>query len=353
MSSVDVVVPCYNYARYLQGCVGSILAQQDVDVRVLILDDSSTDNSEEVGRQLAAQDRRVEYRRHATNCGHIATYNEGLLGWASAEYSLLLSADDLLTAGALARATQLMDEMQDVGMTYGTARLIMGEGDPPPAEPAEPVARDGHRVIPGVRYIERVCAAGNGVPTPTAVVRTALQKQIGGYDPKLPHSGDMQMWLKFAAHSRIGVIGATQAYYRVHSRNMSRQYYSAILSDRREQFEACRSVCDAVESELPAFRGWLGTMAARLSMEAVGFASSALERGDLQAYTTCLQFAEALHPEITSSRHWRRVKLKRVLGATLSRLASSVLAQLRATESQQPSTRRMVVGWWPEADEAS
>ncbi len=38
MSSVDVVVPCYNYARYLRACVGSILSQRDVDVRVLIVD---------------------------------------------------------------------------------------------------------------------------------------------------------------------------------------------------------------------------------------------------------------------------------------------------------------------------
>ena len=350
MSAVDVVVPCYNYARFLTRCVRSVLSQADVDVRVLIIDDASRDETHAVAQQLAAQDPRVEFRCHAVNAGHIATYNEGLLGWASAEYSLLLSADDLLAPGALARATRLMDEMPDVGMTYGMARLIMDEGDAPATEPAEPLARD-HRVIPGARYIERVCAAGNALLAPTAVVRTALQKQIGGYDPALPHSGDMQMWLKFAARSRIGVIGATQAYYRVHHRSMSRQYYAAILGDRREQLEACRSVCDAVESEIPAFRGWLDTMAARLSTEALWIASSAVEQGDVRAYTSCLQFAEELHPEIRNSRLWRRVKLKRVLGAPLSRLASTVLALLRNTQARKPAGRKTVFGWWPEADE--
>ena len=62
MSTVDVVVPCYNYGRYLRACVDSILTQRDVDVRILIIDDMSNDSSEEVGRALAREDARVTYR---------------------------------------------------------------------------------------------------------------------------------------------------------------------------------------------------------------------------------------------------------------------------------------------------
>ena len=51
---------------------------QPVDVRVLIIDDASTDDTPEVAAALAAEDARVEFRRHAVNRGHIATYNEGL-----------------------------------------------------------------------------------------------------------------------------------------------------------------------------------------------------------------------------------------------------------------------------------
>src|SRR5437016_876838 len=108
MASVDVVVPCYNYGRFLRQCVGSVLAQEGVDVRVLVIDDCSSDHTPEVGRALAAADPRVEYRRHPVNRGHHPTYNEGL-AWASADYCLLLSADDLLTRGALARAARVFE----------------------------------------------------------------------------------------------------------------------------------------------------------------------------------------------------------------------------------------------------
>ena len=132
MSHVDVVVPCYNYARFLPHCVSSVLAQHGVRVRVLIIDDCSTDETEEVGRDLAQQDDRVEFRRHSENQGHISTYNEGLLEWCTAEYSVLLSADDALAPGALARATELMNRHTDVGMTYGMA-IIITESDMPAA----------------------------------------------------------------------------------------------------------------------------------------------------------------------------------------------------------------------------
>src|SRR5437879_1067139 len=107
MSIVEVIVPCYNYGRFLRTCVESVLGQGEVEVRVLIVDDASQDDSETIGRALAAEDRRVQYRRHAVNQGHIATYNEGI-DWLSGDYILLLSADDMLTPGAFARATKVL-----------------------------------------------------------------------------------------------------------------------------------------------------------------------------------------------------------------------------------------------------
>src|SRR5262245_9653241 len=93
MSSVDVIVPCYRYGHFLRECVESVLTQSHKHVRVLILDDASPDNTSEIGAELAREDPRVGLVRHQFNKGHIATYNEGI-DWVSADYMLLLSADD-------------------------------------------------------------------------------------------------------------------------------------------------------------------------------------------------------------------------------------------------------------------
>ena len=100
MSSVSVIVPSYNYAHFLRECVESVMSQVGVDIRLLVIDDASADNTPEVAAELVAHDARVEYRRHSKNCGHIATYNEGL-AWANGDYTVLLSADDMLTPGSL------------------------------------------------------------------------------------------------------------------------------------------------------------------------------------------------------------------------------------------------------------
>jgi glycosyltransferase involved in cell wall biosynthesis len=214
--------------------VESVLAQEAVQVRVLVIDDASPDGSAEVADRLAAGDERVLFRRHAVNQGHIATYNEGL-AWAGGEYMLLLDADDALTPGALLRATRLMDAHPEVGLAYGRSRNTRDPGH----EVFDAGADRAWRIVGGLEWIAGVCATGrNPVSQPTAVVRTGLQKDVGGYRPELPHSGDMEMWLRLAAHASIGVVDADQAFHRRHGANMQFRYRGIPdLRQRRACFE--------------------------------------------------------------------------------------------------------------------
>src|SRR5689334_2494944 len=69
--TVSVVIPCYNYGRYLPDAVASALDQTGVDVDVLVVDDASTDGSAEVALELAREDERVDVLLHEENRGHI------------------------------------------------------------------------------------------------------------------------------------------------------------------------------------------------------------------------------------------------------------------------------------------
>src|SRR5690349_3602871 len=124
--SVTVVIPCYNYGHFLPQLVHSVLTQADVSPRVVIVDDASPDGSGEVAERLAAGDDRVQVVRNEVNLGHIATYNVGL-AQANTTYVALVSADDMLTPGALGRATALMEAYPSVGLVYGLTRSFSGE----------------------------------------------------------------------------------------------------------------------------------------------------------------------------------------------------------------------------------
>ena len=144
-------------------------------MRVLIIDDASTDTTPAICTELAAQDSRLAISRHAVNHGHIKTYNEAI-EWAQAEYFLLLSADDYLLPGALERAIAVLDADPSVGLVLGSYVI---EG--PRNAIRRAVTGDDPVIIldPG-KFIDGL-AVRNWVSTATAVVRTSLQKQLGGY----------------------------------------------------------------------------------------------------------------------------------------------------------------------------
>jgi glycosyltransferase involved in cell wall biosynthesis len=307
-AGIDVIVPCYNYARYLRACTGSVLQETRLPVRVLILDDASSDDSAAEARRIAAQDSRVEVIVHQQNRGHIATFNEGI-EWVSQKYMLLLSADDMVAPGALARAVVLMETNPKVAFVYGKAIQFAREEDLPRAVMAG--ARD--RLIPGRDFIRRICARpDNPVETATAVVRTEVQKQVGGYCPKLAHSGDLEMWLRCAAHGDVGEIGALQAFVRMHGENMRQGYTGANLlrdyGQRRDAFETffgAHGARVAGASELHAQA--LSTLACDLLWDA----SRAVEAG--RRCSDMISFAAELWPDVRRSRQYRRLQVKRLV----------------------------------------
>jgi glycosyltransferase involved in cell wall biosynthesis len=249
MAKVDVFVPCYNYGRFLEACVGSVLEQSVRDLRVLIIDDASTDESLSVARKLAKADPRVSVFAHSENKGHIRTYNEGI-EWTSADYCLLLSADDLLVAGALERATEVMDANRDVVLTHGECIAWHDDLPFPSIEFRQNYTWTRHDLL------NEMCATSiNIVPTPTAIVRTDVQKAIGGYRPSLPHSGDLEMWLRFAANGSVARINAVQAIYRKHSTAMSNAYFAEMLSDYRQCQLAFDSFFNEYDGRLDNSRG--------------------------------------------------------------------------------------------------
>lgn len=352
MAGVDIVVPCYNYARYLPACVDSLLSQEGVDVRVLVIDDASTDDTPEVGRRLALNDRRIEFRRHETNHGHIATYNEGLLGWATSDYSLLISADDALARGALQRATQLMERHPEMGMVFGPA-LIFQNDEAPPTDSV--TGTEDSRVLEGSRFLDHCFeCAFNPVPTPTVVVRTAAQKAVGGYSPEFPHSGDLEMWLRFALRGQVGVLRSVQAFYRWHTRNMGAQYYNRQLGDRREYMLTCDRILELCDSRFADSGRWRATLYRQVGEASLRSASRSLELDDLEGCDAWLGFAKEVYPQISASRLWWQFQIKRRVGLVGWKQVRSVYHRLRGIKPFTFDSAHFVgfrkgqqVGWWP------
>ena len=313
MTSVSVVIPCYKYGHFLRDAISSALTDQPgIDVRVLVIDDASADGSAEVARTIAASDARVQVTEHVTNRGHIATYNEGLLDWADGDYTVLLSADDRLAPGALRRAADLLDARPSVGFAYGhPVRFQDGM-----RLPAARTAVRGWSVWPGQWWLERRFRDSvSCISSPEVMVRTSLQKRVGGYDPRLPHTGDTEMWLRLAAHADVGYVrGADQAFYRVHGQNMTKS--RTPLVDLRQRRLAYEAVLERCADKLPDAANLSDVVHRRLGWEALWSAARAYDRGRTEQTPVdeLIAFAFDCWPEAKRLPVYRGLQLREWLG---------------------------------------
>jgi CTP:molybdopterin cytidylyltransferase MocA len=307
--SVSVIIPCYNYGHYIEQCVRSVLDQPGVQVDVIVIDDASPDGSAEIVSRLPAADDRVRVICHPVNQGHLATVTEGM-GLVSGDYTVFLSADDLLTPGCLARATALMEENPSVGLTYGFPIVFSGSELPPARTEAT-----SWIVWRGADWISHLCQVGrNVVRSPEAVMRTSVLRQIGGARPDLPHSGDFEFWMRAATISGVGyVAGADQAYYRSHGSNMHLSY--GLLADVDQRLRAFDVTFTERAGLLPDAARMASTARRTLAREAIGHAIVACARGDSggEPIADFEKFAVATWPDIQRSREWRTLRRRRDL----------------------------------------
>lgn len=221
MPSVDVVIPSYQYGRYLRACVESVLNQGIQDLRVLIIDNASTDNSVEVARELVAEDRRVDLIARSQNLGRYASYNEGI-DWASSDYFLMLCADDLLMPGVLSSAVTTMERNPDVVFAIGEDLRILQEEAPSPVDHS-PIADSEWTISNGRQFIEQCCSRPRVSVAP--IMRTPAQKAAGHHRANLPFNDDVELLLRLACLGDVAETKSSLAIQRLHAHNHSRSFW--------------------------------------------------------------------------------------------------------------------------------
>ncbi|WP_428662854.1 glycosyltransferase family 2 protein [Reyranella sp.] len=329
---VDVFIPCYNYGHFLEQCVDSILSQDGVQVRVLIIDDASTDGSLEEARRLAARDSRVSVFAHPVNKGHTATYNDGI-AWASAPYMVLVSADDLLAPLALSRSIALMEARPEVGFVYGALchvdGSVNGEAAMAQARAADPCGS----VTTGRDFIASLCRRPIClVPASGVIVRTTLQQRLGGYLPELPHSGDLEMWLRLAAHADVGILGAPTAITRIHASNMRHEYHvDRLIPDYQQRALAFRRFFERQAEHVPGAGDLARSAMRRLAEEVVVASDCWFDQGMEADAAGLAAVALEIDPTVVRTKRWWRTAAKRTVGWKLCQSYGRAKAVLRGT----------------------
>lgn len=106
---VSIITPTFNSANFIEETIKSVLSQTYSNWEMIIVDDCSGDNTEEVVSQYSRKDRRIKYIRLEKNSGAAIARNKAM-GEAEGEYMAFLDSDDIWTAGKLSEQLSFMQE---------------------------------------------------------------------------------------------------------------------------------------------------------------------------------------------------------------------------------------------------
>jgi glycosyltransferase involved in cell wall biosynthesis len=200
--TVSVIMPTYNYGRFIADALKSVLAQTVRDLEVIVVNDGSTDCTVDVVRSFL-MDPRVRYESIPHGGAPVAK-NTGIR-LSRAPLVAFLDADDVWLPHKLERQLALFKADPELGVAYSRRRLMNEEGVELTYE--QPVLHRGLVLEPLFRT--------NFVCQSSAVVRRAVLDEVGLFDELRAVVQDYDLWLRVAARYRFDYVDEPLVLYRV------------------------------------------------------------------------------------------------------------------------------------------
>ena len=195
---VSIILPVYNGQKYIQSSINSLLAQTYADFELIVINDGSTDNTEEIIKKIRDPRLKIISR---PNKGLVKTLNEGIRR-AKGEFIARQDADDLSLPTRLEKQISFLDSHHKIGLV-GSNYTIIDEED------TELVATDIFTHPDDLSVAEIVSNQfGHG----SVVMRSSIVRKAKGYNAAVGHVEDYDLFVRMSRLSKIANL--PEALYR-------------------------------------------------------------------------------------------------------------------------------------------
>lgn len=203
---ITVYITNYNYGRYIRQAIESVLAQSFQNFEIIIIDDGSSDNSQEIIESYAKHPKiDIIFQK---NKGLNVTNNIAMR-LAKGKYLMRLDADDFLEPNALEVMVGKLEADNELGLVFPDYYLVNEEGNTIAQEQRHSFKKD----------VSLLDQPAHGACT---MIRMAFLEELGGYNESFNCQDGYELWIKFIAHFKVDNVNVPLFHYRQHGANLTR-----------------------------------------------------------------------------------------------------------------------------------
>lgn len=199
---VSVLMTAYNREKYIAAAIESVLTSTYSNFELIITDDQSKDQTAEIAKRYAENDRRVKVYVNEQNLGDYPNRNKAA-SYAQGKYLKYVDADDMIYPWGLQMLVQMMEQFPDAG--WGLCSLEQDVQRPFPFQLSPIEAYRYHYSGPGLFHKAPL----------SSIIRKKVFEQVNGFS-EIRMAGDFDMWHKLAQKFTVLLMPQGMVWYREH-----------------------------------------------------------------------------------------------------------------------------------------
>ena len=244
MPHLSIILPCYNAERYLAATMLSIGAQTYRDFEFVIVNDGSTDNSQQVLESFAKNDHRIKVISRP-NTGYVKALREAIEK-STGRLIARMDADDIAKPDRLAKQVAFMEAHPEVVVLGGSYNLIDSEGRR---------LRTMNQPTDHDTLVQQCLGGTTPICHPLSMFRRDVYERVGGYDESTCPAEDLDLWLRMSEVGQLACLPDVLLDYRLHAGSVSE-------TKQAKQMEAIHSIVERaarrrnITVDFKAGEGW-------------------------------------------------------------------------------------------------
>jgi glycosyltransferase involved in cell wall biosynthesis len=229
---VSVVAISYNHASFIEEALNSLIKQDYPHIELIIIDDASTDASQEVIKNFFAENKTnlpVTLIFHQKNRGNCASFNEGL-ALCKGKYIIDFALDDVMLAERISKQVAFFEQCSpQTGIIFSNAEIISENGHL--LKYHYPIDRQKKALsLPPQGKVFRNILERYFICPPTMMMRKSMLLELGGYDENLAYE-DFDLWVRASQNYEFAYQDCISTRYRQSASSLSNKFYQKRQND--------------------------------------------------------------------------------------------------------------------------